>query len=140
MYLKNRLGFCRVALETGASLVPIYSFGENDIYNDSFRHVYSQFNDFRRLKFSVAGVKSFAPYVFKVALAFLACLVYLTFVVPKKRAINTVVGPPIHVTKCEAPSEEQIAQLHHTYCTELTRLFDENKAKYYAKTARLEII
>ncbi|CAK5130401.1 unnamed protein product [Meloidogyne enterolobii] len=30
--LMRRLGFCRIALETGASLVPSYSFGENDVY------------------------------------------------------------------------------------------------------------
>jgi hypothetical protein len=31
--LLNRKGFCRFALQTGAHLVPSYSFGENDIYH-----------------------------------------------------------------------------------------------------------
>ena len=30
--LKKRLGFIRLAIRNGASLVPIFSFGENDIY------------------------------------------------------------------------------------------------------------
>ncbi|KAG8538905.1 hypothetical protein GDO81_021805 [Engystomops pustulosus] len=30
--LSNRKGFVRLALENGADLVPVYSFGENDIY------------------------------------------------------------------------------------------------------------
>ena len=31
--LAKRKGFVREALKTGAHLVPIYSFGENDIFN-----------------------------------------------------------------------------------------------------------
>ncbi len=146
VYLKNRLGFCRIALETGAHLVPVYSFGENDIYSDSFYHIYSRFDEFRRLKlpttFNIAGCLSYARTFVSLTLTFYAFLLYLTFVIPYKNAINTVVGPPIHVAKREAPSDEQIAQLHQTYCSALTKLFDENKVKYYARdpNARLEII
>ncbi len=30
--LQNRRGFVRIALETGAYLIPVYSFGENDLF------------------------------------------------------------------------------------------------------------
>ena len=33
LVIKKRLGFIKVALRTGASLVPVFSFGENDIWD-----------------------------------------------------------------------------------------------------------
>ena len=32
LYLLKRKGFCKIALESGASLVPIYVFGETELY------------------------------------------------------------------------------------------------------------
>ena len=32
LVLKNRFGFIKVAIENGASIVPVISFGENGIY------------------------------------------------------------------------------------------------------------
>ena len=145
LYLKYRSGFCRVALQTGAALVPVYSFGENDIFSEEFRHIYSQLDDFRRLKFPKAfhlpTLFNYTKNFVKLAIAFHKFQLYLTFILPFKKSINTVVGQPIHVTKCESPSNEQIAELHHTYITALTKLFDEHKAKYAKDpNARLEII
>jgi 2-acylglycerol O-acyltransferase 2 len=31
--LKRRLGFIKIAIREGADLVPVFSFGENDIYD-----------------------------------------------------------------------------------------------------------
>lgn len=33
LVLQRRTGFVRVALQTGASLVPVINFGENELYN-----------------------------------------------------------------------------------------------------------
>jgi hypothetical protein len=34
--IERRRGFCRIALETGASLVPCYVFGANELYHRKF--------------------------------------------------------------------------------------------------------
>ena len=34
LYLKNRKGFIRLALKHGVSLVPVISFGENDVFRE----------------------------------------------------------------------------------------------------------
>ena len=33
LYIKSRLGFVRMAMQTGTPIVPVYSFGENDTYD-----------------------------------------------------------------------------------------------------------
>lgn len=33
IYIKKRKGFVHLALQSGAHLVPVYSFGENDAYD-----------------------------------------------------------------------------------------------------------
>jgi hypothetical protein len=145
IYLKDRLGFCRVALQTGASLVPVYSFGENDIFSEEFRHIYSQLDEFRRLKFPKAfhlpSLFSYTKNFVKLMITFHQFQLYLTFILPFKKSINTVVGEPIHVIMCESPTKEQISELHQRYVSKLIKLFEEHKAKYSKDpNACLEII
>jgi hypothetical protein len=40
------------------------------------------------------------------------------------------VGAPIVVKKVDHPTSEQVAELHHIYCIQLKKLFDEHKTNY----------
>lgn len=48
LVLERRKGFVRVALQTGASVVPVLNFGENELYNTYRPPVKSATRQFQR--------------------------------------------------------------------------------------------
>ncbi|XP_075384267.1 2-acylglycerol O-acyltransferase 3-like [Tenrec ecaudatus] len=119
--LLNRKGFVRLALRHGASLVPIYSFGENDIFNvktfptDSWQYLCQM--TFKKLV-------GFAPCIFFGQSLFSAKSWGL---MPFPRPITTVVGRPIDMPQVVHPTEEDVDHYHTLYLKALDRLFEEHK-------------
>ena len=91
VYLKKRRGFVKLALETGASLVPVYSFNENNTFNLTENKMLDGF----KKKFQAIFGISF-PLV--------------TNVIPKSAPITVVVGAPISCPKMEEPSDENVVK------------------------------
>lgn len=114
------------ALRYGAPLVPVYSFGEVDIFNQASNPEGSFLKKLQR--FLTRYVFGFSPPliigrgVFNYSFGIIP--------MPYRRPINTVVGKPIEVEKVENPSQEDIDSLHETYVKGLIDLFEENKTKY----------
>lgn len=132
--LNARKGFIKKAIENGAHLVPVYSFGEADIY-DSTRNVPG--SRMRKLQDNIMKFTGFAPAMFHGRGIFN----YTMGIVPYRRCINTVVGAPIPVAKNALPTRGEVEALHGVYVEALKTLFDENKTKYGIKEdAKLEII
>ncbi|XP_054482230.1 2-acylglycerol O-acyltransferase 3b [Anoplopoma fimbria] len=113
--MKQRKGFVRVALEFGADLVPVYSFGENELFRQV---VFSEGSLGRRLQDLFKKIMGFAPCLFVGER-----LVFL----PYKTPITTVVGSPISVPKCITPTEEEVNHYHRLYMEGLSKLFQEHK-------------
>ncbi|XP_040117891.1 2-acylglycerol O-acyltransferase 3-like [Oryx dammah] len=119
--LRNRKGFVRLALRHGASLVPVYSFGENDIFRvkafapDSWQHL---------LQITIKKLLSCSPCIFWGRGLFSAKSWGL---LPLARPITTVVGRPIPVPQCPQPTEEQVDHYHTLYLKALEQLFEEHK-------------
>ncbi|XP_075384258.1 2-acylglycerol O-acyltransferase 3-like [Tenrec ecaudatus] len=119
--LLDRKGFVRLALRHGASLVPIYSFGENDIFNvktfpaDSWQY---------RCQMTFKKLVGFAPCIFFGQSLFSAKSWGL---MPFPRPITTVVGHPINVPQVLHPTEEDVDHYHTLYLKALDRLFEEHK-------------
>ncbi|XP_006889867.1 PREDICTED: 2-acylglycerol O-acyltransferase 3 [Elephantulus edwardii] len=122
--LKNRKGFVRLALSHGASLVPVYSFGENDVFHcktfatDSWQYL-AQVAFKKLLNFSpciFSGRGFFSPNSWGL----------LPYAVP----ITSVVGRPIHVPQCCSPTVEQVDYYHMLYMKALEELFEEHKENY----------
>ena len=142
--LKDRRGFIKVALQTGTDLVPVFSFGENELWDAKIHDLSSKLD--LVLKFDQLGLKSYLRLSFwsQFIVELYALLRFSAFVLsrlPKKKPVNVVVGKPISVSQVDEPTQEQIDELHQTYVLALTNLFDEHKDAYLNKKGiRLEII
>ncbi|CAF1532113.1 unnamed protein product [Rotaria sp. Silwood1] len=107
-----RKGFIRLALENGASLVPVITFGENEHYRQYKNWISNRWIWGR----SIVG--------------------YL----PLRHLVTTVVGKPIQVNQIVDPSQTDIDQLHDQYLQAIEQLYNTNKANYGFENVKLEII
>ncbi|XP_029375526.1 2-acylglycerol O-acyltransferase 3b [Echeneis naucrates] len=113
--VRQRKGFVRTALEVGADLVPVYSFGENELFKQM---IFSEGSVGRRLQDLFKSLVGFAPCMFLgERLAFL----------PYRTPVTTVVGSPISIPKRITPTEEEVNHYHNLYTEALSKLFHEHK-------------
>ena len=131
LVLRDRFGFVKLALETGASLVPSFTFGENDAFeqvtSDKLRK--TQIKLMKLFGFSLPLIKPYNP---------------LLPIVPKQVNLTTVVGAPIDVAKMEKSDprfNDEVRRLHARYIVELVALHATHKATYgSASEQHLQII
>lgn len=122
LYMLNRKGFIKLAMQLGLDLVPVFTFGEIENYNQM------QWGRRWRLRFSR---------MFKLPFT----MVWGQYgVFPYLKPITVVVDHPIPVTQVDEPDQAQIDQLHKIYLTALVTLFESNKAKYGYPDARLVLM
>ncbi|XP_071512283.1 2-acylglycerol O-acyltransferase 1-like isoform X1 [Panulirus ornatus] len=123
LHLNKRKGFCKMALRHGASLVPMFSFGENEIY-DQVSNPEGSF--IRRFQNALQKIIGLAPCMFIGRGIFQ----YSFGIVPFRKPIYTVVGAPIDVPLVKNPTKEQIISLHETYVKSVIDLYNKYKQKY----------
>ncbi|NXP29698.1 MOGT2 acyltransferase, partial [Scytalopus superciliaris] len=134
LLLRNRKGFVRLAIQHGTPLVPAFSFGENDLF-DQVRNPKGSW--LRWIQHRLQQVMGISLPLFHARGIFQ----YSFGVIPYRRPICTVVGKPIPVQKKHKPSEQEVNQVHEKYLNELSKLFEEHKAKYnIPKDSHLEFI
>ncbi|CAM6038190.1 unnamed protein product [Sphagnum compactum] len=111
VFLKNRYGFVKVAIEAGAAVVPSFCFGQTNIYHwwKPSGEWYNQMS--RKIRFT--------PLVF-----------WGRFggPVPFQKPMYYVVGKPINVTKNPSPTREEIAAVHGQFVKAVEELFEKHKA------------
>ncbi|KJH47834.1 diacylglycerol acyltransferase [Dictyocaulus viviparus] len=121
--LLSRKGFIKEALRSGASLVPVYSFGENDLFDQVRNPKGSLMRRFQTWFKKLTGIS--------LPLFYGRGLFQLNFgFMPHRRPVNTVVGAPIPVTKASEVTDEEVNRLHERYCEALTELFEQNKTRF----------
>lgn len=121
--IMNRHGFCRIALMTGTSLVPSYSFGENDLY---YQYPNPRGSRIRTIQSYIKNRFGFCPPLFMGRGFFSERF----GIMPRNRPIVTVVGTPIKVKCFKSPTRLQVQALHALYCTSLIELFERHKGNY----------
>lgn len=108
-----------------APIVPVISFGENELFTQA-RHSPDSF--IRKFQQQVKRLFTFTLPIFHGRGIFQ----YSFGVLPYRQPIHTVIGKPIKFEKNETPTKEEIDELHTKYLTSLTELFNCHKSKYAA--------
>lgn len=130
--LKERKGFVKIAIKTGTSLVPVFSFGELDLYDQIPNPPGSKLRRYQEAFKKFTGI---APIIINGRGIFQYSFGWL----PKRRPLNTVVGAPIKVEKRTSPTQKEIDELHAKFCTELINLFETHKGTFIEDAEKVKL-
>ncbi|CAK9830076.1 2-acylglycerol O-acyltransferase 2 [Anthophora retusa] len=133
--VKRRKGFVKIALMHGAPLVPVFSFGETDVYDQIYG---TEGSRLKKVQHYIRKKIGLAPVILKGRGFFQ----YSFGIIPQRRPIYVVVGSPIELPKIETPTAEQINEYHAKFIEKLVDLFETHKHKYIenADSVKLELM
>lgn len=133
LILKQRKGFIKLAINTGADLVPVLAFGENDLYDQVRSDQHPLIHRFQML---VKRTLGFTLPLFHARGVFN----YDVGLMPYRRSLNVVVGRPIQVDERarQKINDGYVNELHARYVDELVRLWEQWK-DVFAKDRASEI-
>jgi len=139
LILQKRRGFAKLALQTGAALVPVLGFGENELYKTV---QFKKGTWCRRVQEALQARLGFALPLF--------CGRLWMPLLPRRSPVFTVVGAPVRFKASSSsqssehviaePTDGQIAELHQQYCDALQGLFETHKSKYGAADVQLQFV
>jgi 2-acylglycerol O-acyltransferase 2 len=111
IFLKNRKGFVKLALEYNCKLVPMYCYGENEAYVNS--HFCMSFRKWLQRTFQIG-----LPIVFHF--------------LPKKVGLHLEIGKPIEFTRKSnsAITDQEINEYHDEFCKSIEDLFNKTPWNY----------
>ncbi|KXN67832.1 diacylglycerol acyltransferase [Conidiobolus coronatus NRRL 28638] len=128
LIVRSRLGFIKMAIKTGANLVPIYSFGENSLFKMDTTFKENSILKSIQYLVSLTGLR--------VCLFHGRGIFQSKFgVFPMNYPITMVTGEPVKVTQNDNPSEEEIKRVQTEYLKNLTKIYNNYKDKYHVGSA-----
>ncbi|KAJ2567501.1 diacylglycerol O-acyltransferase 1 [Coemansia sp. RSA 1813] len=125
LILKNRKGFVREAIMAGAPLVPVFVFGENDIFQQLDHPLLSRLQRWLQHKMKFAIPVFYGRF---------------GFFVPRRTSPVVIFGRPIFVQKTQSPSFDDINKVHAAYLDELHRIYNKYRPIYDPEGDDLVII
>ena len=128
--LRRRRGFVRLALETGAALVPCFTFGENELWDPVLDSAWLRLQRalLRLTGFVVPLVRGRGVFQYDVGL------------LPRRVPLHTVLGAPLPVRRVPRPSDAQVDALHARYAAALEALVEAHRAAYAPHAPPLRIV
>ncbi|QIW96792.1 hypothetical protein AMS68_002310 [Peltaster fructicola] len=120
LVLARRKGFVKLAVRTGADLVPVLAFGENDMYDQISSDTHPWIH---KVQMMVKKFMGFTVPLFHARGIFN----YDVGIMPYRRPVNIVVGRPIKTIQSRKPDSEYVDQLHKQYTDELLHMWEEWK-------------
>lgn len=131
--LRKRKGFCKIALQTGASIVPVFSFNEVEVFDQPSNEPGTIIRKFQDITKKITGV---APAIF-IGRGFFQ---YSFGLIPRRQEITTVVGAPINIVQNQSPSDKEIDELHQKFIGALEKLFSDHKQKYLKNADKIQLV
>ncbi|XP_030369054.1 2-acylglycerol O-acyltransferase 2-like [Scaptodrosophila lebanonensis] len=131
--LKNRKGFVKLAIRTGSPIVPTFSFGEVDIFDQVNNPPDSLLRRIQTLVKKLTGISPLIPVgrgFFNYTFGFL----------PHRRPVVQVVGAPIAVKQSAQPTAEYVDEIHGQVIAALELMFDKHKEKYLAGSKNIKLV
>ncbi|KZC09827.1 PREDICTED: 2-acylglycerol O-acyltransferase 2-A-like [Dufourea novaeangliae] len=133
--VKRRKGFVKIALKHGTPLVPVFSFGETDIYDQIYGSegtLLKRAQHYIRKKIGIAPILLIGRGFFQYSFGLIA----------QRKPVTVVVGSPMELPKIPEPTKEQIDEYHEKFIKHLVDLFESQKHRYVANadSVTLELI
>ncbi|MCO5583861.1 hypothetical protein L7F22_037776 [Adiantum nelumboides] len=110
LFLKQRLGFIRIAIELGAPLVPCFVFGQT--------HAYKWWKPKGMVYNQVCRALRFAPLVFWGMFG---------SPIPFPRPLYLAIGKPLQLKKNPQPTLEEVMEVQALFITSLQELYERHK-------------
>lgn len=131
--LNHRKGFIRIAMQSGASIVPVISFGETGVFDQPANPPGSFMRKFQEIVKKYTGV---SPIFFNGRGLFQ----YNFGFIPKRCPITQVVGTPIEMNKKFIdPTDDEVNEMHIRFSKSLQELFEAHKGKYLENSEQIKL-
>ncbi|XP_026189887.1 diacylglycerol O-acyltransferase 2 [Cyclospora cayetanensis] len=121
LVLHRRKGFFEIALQTGSWLIPVYSLGENDMYERLTEGMLSCFLTF-------ISRKTMGLFGFSLPPCYGRGVLQVTM--PRRVKIVELIGNPVPCRRIPHPTQEDIEELRQRYCAALQRVYTKARAIY----------